>query len=439
MKTEELSYEYSNKQVTAFGGMLVVKKFLDKTGIKNYLSSDPHLPASRSNAGYNPVHLLEAFWVSVFVGANRFSHTAILRLDKTLAEIFGWKRCPSDNTYERFFRKFDLESSTNFFNGLQHWFFDQIKVSTLTLDVDSSVWTRYGKQQGAAVGYNSKKKGRPSHHPLIGFIPELKMVANFWLRPGNTSSSNNVLEFLEETFRMLRGKTVGLFRADSGFYSKAVMDWLEEKHTDYVISVKMYPYLKQSIREIKNWLVLDKGIWISEIQYQSPLWDKPRRIVVIRQSIDERPTATGKLLFAEEELYKGHRYHAIVTSLKLSAKDIWDLYKKRADAENRIKELEYDFGSDNFCMNDFYATEMALRMVMVSYNLMALYKITILQSEVSQRLSTIRFNCFSIGSWVVKNGNKRVLKMSVAMEKRKWMDGLFLKSSNFSWDTVKSY
>jgi hypothetical protein len=76
---------------------------------------------------------------------------------------------------------------------------------------------------------------------------------------------------------------------------------------------------------------------------------------------------------------------------------------------------------------------------MVSYNLMALFKLTVLQSKVNERVITIRLKCFSIGSWIVKSGRNEVLKMSVAMKKRVWMDGLFFNSSNFDWAKVKAY
>jgi hypothetical protein len=125
--------------------------------------------------------------------------------------------------------------------------------------------------------------------------------------------------------------------------------------------------------------------------------------------------------------------------LKSSAELVWEQYRKRADCENRIKELEYDFGADNFCMHDFYATEAALRTVMMGYNLMALFKLTVLQTKHSQRLTTIRLKCLSIGSWVVKSGRKEVLKMSVAMKNRVWMDGLFLNTSSFNWNKASPY
>lgn len=434
---EWIDFEYSNKQVTAHGGMAIVKRFIDKTGVVDFISSYG-LPSSGSNAGYNPTDIFQAFWVSIWLGANRFAHTSIVQHDKVLQKIFNFKRAPSNDTYRRFFQKFDLETGSNFFKALYSWMFGQLKFDNFTLDVDSSVWTRYGKQQGATKGYNSKKRGRPSHHPLIAFVAEMKMVANFWLRPGDTSSANNIIAFLEETVSILAGKTIGLFRADSGFYQKAVMSWLEERAIDYVIAIKMYQTLKDSIKETVKWVEKADGIWIGEVLYYGTGWAAPRRVVVIKQHIERRPEAPGKLLFPDDQVYRNYRYSAYVTNMKLSAELVWELYRKRGDAENRIKELEYDFGADNFCMQDFYATEAALRTVMISYNLMALFRLTVLQSKVNERVTTIRLKCFSIGSWVVKSGRKEILNMSVAMKKRVWMNGLFLKSSNFSYNNIST-
>jgi hypothetical protein len=438
MEKDWLDFEYSNKPVTPFGGMSLMKRFVDKTGIIPFIDSQD-LPSPQSNAGYNSSHIMLSFWVSLWIGANRFSHTAILKYDKVLQGIFGWKRCPSDNTYTRFFKKFDLEKSSNFFFDLYSWFFSQLKFDNFTLDVDSSVWTRYGNQEGAAKGYNPKKRGRKSHHPLIAIISDLKMIANFWLRPGNTSSANNVINFLEETIAILKGKTVGLLRADSGFYRLDVIKWLENKGIDYLIAIKMYPFLRLTLKDHVKWIMIDDGIEIGEFNYQGIGWENKRRIVVVRQHIKVRPKAGGKLLFKDDEVYRNYRYSAFCTSLKFSAHDVWTLYRKRADAENRIKELEYDFGSDNFCTQNFYATEATLRTIMVGYNLIALFKLGVLQTKQSQRLSTIRFNYFSIGSWIVKNGRKSILKMSVVMQKRKWLDGIFSESSNFNWRKVKTY
>ncbi|MFM7487946.1 MAG: hypothetical protein ACKO13_13630 [Cytophagales bacterium] len=49
----------------------------------------------------------------------------------------------------------------------------------MTLDVYSIIHTRYGTQQGAKKECNPKKPGRLSHHPLMAFVAETKMGANF--------------------------------------------------------------------------------------------------------------------------------------------------------------------------------------------------------------------------------------------------------------------
>ena len=76
----------------------------------------------------------------------------------------------------------------NFYRRL----FGKIAINGMTLDLDSTVMTRYGTQEGAMRGYNPAKRGRASHHPLMAFVVDLRMIANCWLRSGNSSSANNV-------------------------------------------------------------------------------------------------------------------------------------------------------------------------------------------------------------------------------------------------------
>ncbi len=134
---------YSDKQVTPFGDMSLMKRFLDQTGIRDYLSQ-LSLPAPGSNRGYDPRQIIESFWLSIWTGASRYIHCDWLRYDKTLQSIFGWNEMPSQSTYSRFFGKFSQKRNTEVFPDLQHWFFDQISVEPITVDFDGTVITRYG-------------------------------------------------------------------------------------------------------------------------------------------------------------------------------------------------------------------------------------------------------------------------------------------------------
>lgn len=423
-KSNNIPWEYTSKPVSAWGGMRLMKELIDKTAVLEELKTLP-LPYPKSNRGYNPLTVIESFWVCVWLGGARFAHTALIRFDKVLKDIFGWDKVPSVSTYTRFFNKFTREMVDKVFVDFNKWFFTKLPLTSLTLDLDSSVLTRYGEQEGSEKGYNPNKKGRNSHNPLMAFISDLRMTLNAWLRPGNVSSSNNIYEFMQETFRIIDKTKIGLVRADSGFFGEKFFTFLEKERLNYITAVKMNAILKQSVLDIRHWLSLDDGIQITELLYKAHSWDKERRIIVVRQSIIKKPKAMGKTLFEHLPDYCYYKYQLYITNLDLSMHEIWNLYRHRADSENRIKELKYEFGMNGFCLHKFYATEAAFRMVLIAYNLLSLFRQAILQQKIQPTLTTIRFKCFALGSWIVKRGRQKVLKLSVVTQRRAWLDGLF--------------
>ena len=111
--------------------------------------------------------------------------------------------------------------------------------------------------------------------------------------------------------------------------------------------------------------------------------------------------------------------------MDLPTDQIWNIYNGRADCDNRIKELKQDFGLDQFCLQDFWATEAAFRWIMIAYNIMSLFRFFVLQSHKTATLRTLRFYCFALGAWTVNHANKKVLKISLPVKKRAWMTGIF--------------
>jgi len=436
----EFDISYTSKEITPWGGMIFLKQMLQKIGFRELVENNRDLPVSGSNRGYKTFTIVEGFITSIWCGANRFLHTEVTRHDATLGKIFDWKNTPGQDTYKRFFSKFTQVTNQKVSDYFYSWFFENIKFDNFTLDIDSSVMTRYGEQEGAKKGYNPTKKGRASHHPLIAFIAEIKLVANMWLRSGDTSSANNFLSFLEDTLNKLKNKTIGLIRLDSGFFQSNILDYLEEKAMNYIIAVKFSQPIQRLIQSSSNWIVLDTGIEICEQIYQSDAWQKPRRIVIVRQKIKDRPKAPGKqlVLFAEEEICRNYRYSAYVTNLNLPAAEIWRLYRGRGDAENRIKELKYDFGFDSFNLNNFFATEAALTFAMIAYNLMSLFRMFVLQEKTQKTLSTLRYRTFAIGAYFEKINNKLVLKIALNKKRRAWFSGLWNYSKEYNHQFVFS-
>jgi Transposase DDE domain group 1 len=423
----EYAVKYVNKEISPWGGMLYIKRYMDKIGLVERISNCLELPQPESNRGYDPQVIIESFMTSIWCGANRFAHTEITRHDAAIGRIFGWKRTPAQDTYKRFFRKFSPSMNQSIQQHFYEWSLNQLPAQHLTIDIDSSVLTRYGTQEGARKGYNPSKRGRNSHHPIIAFIAEQNMVAHMWLRSGDTASATNFTGFINETLAHLKGKNIGLFRMDSGFFQTDILEQLENLGHNYIIAAKFTQPIQKVISLSDGWQHLDSGIELKEIPYQSASWDKARRLIIVRQRVAERPKAGGKnlSLFADQEQYRCYRYSAYVTSLTFEAADVWRIYRMRATAENRIKELKYDFGFDSFNLQGFFATEAALTFAMLAYNLMSLFRRAVLQDNVQNTLSTLRHKVFAVGAFFTKTQGKFILNIAVSKQRRRWFDGLW--------------
>jgi len=457
----DFELQFSDKLITPWGGMALIKRMLDHLGFDHALSA-ADLPQPGSNRGYRPEQLIVQMMLSVWCGGNRFEHAEVTRFDRVLGSIFGIDRMANFKAITRLFGRCTQTVNDRVFGSLYRWLFEQLHVGRITLDLDSTVITRFGAQQeGGARGYNPSKPGRRSHHPLMAFVADVRMIANVWLRPGNTGSANNVIGFLHATREHLAGKAIGLLRADSGFCEDAFLTHLESERINYVIALKLnYPLQRVLVRAAQNvqatqstqstqtppprlgWWALDEGLELTEMMYQAPSWQSPRRIIAIRQHIKQRANAKGKTLslFADDEAIGQWRYSALVTDLNLPALQIWRLYRGRADCENRIKELKYDFAAGSLNLRDFWATEAALHTVMMAFNLMSLFKQALLKQTIRKdgtdkpirhTLSTLRHQLFAQPGFITHEGRRPLLKLATAMQKREWITGLWDQSKQF--------
>ncbi|WP_342352475.1 transposase [Nitrosomonas aestuarii] len=128
----------------------------------------------------------------------------------------------------------------------------------------------------------------------------------------------------------------------------------------------------------------------------------------------------------------------MVTDMDLSALERWRLYRGRADCENRIKELKYDFGGESFNLKDFWSTEAALLTIMLAYNLMSLFRQGILRSDavsgkpdVQHTLKTLRYKLFAKAGYITDDGRKKIINLAVAIRQREWIEELWNKSRSF--------
>ncbi len=86
---------FTDKEITPWGGMALMKKMMDQCDIDGMIKS-LGLLGTGSNRGYKAEDIIKSFLVSVWCGANRFLHTEVTRQDAVIRKIFGWSKTGID-------------------------------------------------------------------------------------------------------------------------------------------------------------------------------------------------------------------------------------------------------------------------------------------------------------------------------------------------------
>lgn len=398
------------KAVTPFGGLVSLVEFFNKIGLASKLTETMPFTFRSPNA-IPPAHTLMAFIISVVAGAKRFAHADWLRFDKALHAMLGIGRFPGADTVRNLFARFTQSSIEAFWRPLWRWLLPlfEAPVSGFSLDLDSTVFQRSGQQQGAAKGYNPRRPGRKTHHPLLAVLAEAQCVLHAWLRSGNTSASRGVSHFLAEALALVPAK-IRCVRADSGFFARELFEFLEHRAIPYLVVARLTCSLKRLAAGIRDWKAVDEDYATGEFCAQLHGWDRMRRFVVIRERVRENKEAVGRKLFD----LPGYTFRIFVTNREGDALDLWRDYNQRAVVEQRIEEIKSEMHADGFCMQDFFATESAFLTVLFTFNLLSLYQ-KVAQPKVTYRQpATLRAAVFLGGAVLGRAARKPVLLISEA-------------------------
>jgi Transposase DDE domain group 1 len=291
LSDERLILRETQRAVTPFGGIAVFISFLEKIGFAAALRQ--HMPIVWKSPNHiDPASTFTAFLIAVLVGARRFAHTSLLRGDQALHALLGMERFPTDDTIRNLFRAFGMGHVQRLYEPLAEWQMQRLpsRAEGYTLDLDSTVFERYGQQEGSLKGHNPRKHGRPSHHPLLAVLSEAHFLLHGWLRSGNCGTSRGVEEFLKEALALWGQRAkIRLLRADSGFFDDKLLSFLEQRLLPYIVVAKLTPWVKRAAQRVEQWTMLDNDYAVGEFQLQLHSWSSARRFVVIREQVRERP------------------------------------------------------------------------------------------------------------------------------------------------------
>lgn len=376
-------YERCSEPLSAFGGVLALIKFLDVVGFEQVFEHCYRKPGREPKLGH--YRMVVGIVMLLFIGFNRIGHFSYIRFDAMLCRFLQVVCLPVVSTFWRYVNSLGINQGRSLLevmSVLRERVWQQCGIShrQIDIDIDTTVETVFGEQQGARVGHNPRNRGRKGYRPIVAFIEQTREYVVGKLRSGKTVSGEETAKFIKEIGKQLPGcvKRV-LVRADSEFFSWESTKALTDQWYDFIIAAKSCrpPF------DPKGWYRATRGenIEYNECIYAPIGWGWDNRFVAMR--IPKHSCKKGKAV--QQELFEDDRYtYRIFCTTRLAKPHkVIEEYDKRADVENLIGEAKRE-GLEAIPSKKFKNNYAWFQLVMLSYNIWRYLKMMAQQSMPKQ-------------------------------------------------------
>jgi len=341
-------------------------------------------------------NILGTWLLSILDGHWRYAHVTGLRGDAVAPEILGMSKIISDESLRRALARLapwqgkkcseqeQRKRAAQLARSLE-WMEQALAESTQEalktgwiLDCDATIKVLYGHQEGAEVAYNPHKPGRPSHVLHTYWVANLRLVLDVEVKPGKASASKHSLPRLVTLLESLPvEKRPRLVRGDNDFGTERVMAALEEIKQYYLFKLRQTGAVKRLIESQwsrRDWRGIGQGFEAVEATLQLNGWSRPRRVVVVRTAVKERPATEQNTRQGDLDLGDTNppaqrwEYSVLVTNTDYPCEAIGQLYRDRADSENGFDELKNQWGWGGYTTHDLERCNLSARAVALVYN-----------------------------------------------------------------------
>lgn len=347
-------------ELTDGAGLLLARKAWDHLGLGSWIDQQ-----AQKVGGWYRTSLMVELWVALVLYGGRCIDD-LPRLDtRGVRRLFGWKAVPDPTTYGRWLRRAGEAVAKQLDTLLWRVVLMRWKVSgvprAVTLLLDSHVAVRYGeKQAGAEKGYNAKKPGRRSHHPLLAFLAETGDCLGVRWRAGNAHTAEGACFWIEELVKRLRAAGVERItvRLDKGFFSKEMVSTLQRLGVDFVLKVPAYKAFRRLLGPLRQ-SKKDKRLWTGSASLYGA------RLLAVEKR-RELKSEDGELELGAVEVQK--RAYVLTSFEGLRAISAWRLYNRGAVVESRIKEL-VQLGAGATAVDDLGGNALLWSMTALAYQI----------------------------------------------------------------------
>jgi hypothetical protein len=409
----------NNSGLTHYGGILFLQEFLRMLQFRRCLAQ--RVEDFRPHHDYSLSQMTLAVMYPIILGLDRLENASLLRADSTFHYLTGLPSYPDPQSLRRFL----LHAPPQFRQRL-HRFNDRLLQqvihrpehrSRLILDLDSTVVTVFGCQEGAEVGYNPRYRGKRSYDPLLCLEANSSFLWDTELRCGDAGTWASSPSVLASCFLSIPSDIREVrVRADAGFGYHPVLEMLEQGQAQYAVVARLTPSLKRRLGGLRYERL--NPVWeIAECEHQVAQQAPVRRCIVARRPLEE--TESEPTLFTLARC----AYRAWMTNLPLSPAGIWHFYDGRASMEPRIGELREHFALRRIPTRAFEANALYLEIIRLAYNLVTAFQRTCLPEDWQDlTLKTLRYRLLWLPGELTRPQNRPILRLAASPIVRDWTE-----------------
>jgi hypothetical protein len=414
-------YETCTEQLSPFGGLLAMIKFFDLIDFKEIFNATYRAPSRQPKLGH--YSMVTGFLMLLFIGFNRIWHFTYIQLDAILCGFFRLTKLPVASTFWRYLDSLGVnqaQSLLKLMSVLRERVWQQLGINyyRVCIDIDTTVETLHGNQQGGRKGHNTKNRGKKGYRPVLCFIEQTREYLLGKLRKGETLSGKQSAAFILRIKSQLPSCVQQvLLRADGEFQSWESVQAAKSCKFDFIIANKSCspPFdLSTWYRPWKR-----KDLEYNSCVYQPIGWESPCRFVAMRIPKWTSDRQMQCVLFEDDK----YTYRIFCTSLSGAAHEVIAKYDKRADVENLVGEAKRE-GLEAIPSSKFKNNYAFFQLVMLSYNIWRYIKLLAAMSEVGKEMPSLktvasntiriaRLKLLFIAAKVVKDQNRDKVKYSI--------------------------
>lgn len=365
-------YDYCRERLSPFGGLLGLVKFLDLVNFREVFAGFYKPPERLPEMGHYP--MVYGILVLLFIGFTRVWHFLYIQMDAMVCGLFHRVKLPYVTTYWRYVNSLGINQGMSLLRVMSAlrervWQLCELSYRVIHINMDTTVETIYGSQQGGRKGHNPKNRGKKGFRPVLCFIEETREYFAGKLRRGETIGGEEVAALIHTFRKYLPGcvKEV-ILRGDGEFMSWEAVKAAREEGFHFIFGNKRStpPF------DPAGWYKVGKrdGVEYNEVMYRPAGWEEACRFVAMRLPKDAPSEGPTQLELLEDGNYK---YRVFVTDLTPPAHQVIEEYDQRADCENLIGEAKRE-GLEAIPSRKFGNNYAYFQIVMLAYNIWRSFK-----------------------------------------------------------------